>query len=175
MKSLDQISLYDLAGWDDPSIPEVARKFRKALGSFATGVTVVTSLSPKGVPTGLTVNSFSSLSIDPPLILWCLTEESGLVGHFSPGQRFNVNFLSSDQENLALKFAQPGEDRFKDIPSHPDRNAVPLLEGCSGILNCVVEHNYPGGDHVIIVGRVLRFREEKKPPLLFHKGRFKTF
>lgn len=175
MSKKDHISLYDLADWDDPSIPEVARKFRNALGSFATGVTVVTSLSPQGVATGLTVNSFSSLSLDPPLILWCLTDESGLVEHFTPGQKFNVNFLSSGQEALALKFARPGEDRFKDITSHPDRNAVPLLEGCSGILNCVVENTYPGGDHVIIVGRVLRFREEKKPPLLFHKGGFKTF
>ena len=85
------------------------------------------------------------------------------------------NFLSKDQEDLAIKFARPGEDRFKDIPSHPDRNAVPLLEGCSGILNCVVESTYPGGDHIIIVGRVLRFREEKNPPLLFHKGKFKSF
>lgn len=175
LKNPEHITLYDLEDSDSAGLPEVARKLRDALGGFTTGVTIVTSLAPGGHWAGLTVNSFSSLSLDPPLILWCLTLESGLVNSFKPGEKFNLNILGEDQEELALKFARPSQDRFEDVAAHPDRDGVPLLENCSGILNCVVEKTYPGGDHIIIVAKVVRYRETDKPPLLFHKGRFKTF
>jgi len=175
VNKLEHITLYDLEDAETAGLPEVTRKLRNALGGFATGVTVVTALAPGGHRAGLTVNSFSSLSLDPPLILWCLTLDSGLVDVFRPGRKFNVNILSRDQEDLALKFARPSEDRFEDVAVHPDRDGVPLLEGCTGILNCVVENTCPGGDHIIIVARVARYRETDKAPLLFHKGRFKTF
>jgi len=171
----EHITLYDLEDAETAGLSKVARKLRNALGGFATGVTVVTALAPGGRKAGLTVNSFSSLSLDPPLVLWCLALESGLVEVFKAGCKFNVNILSRDQEDMALKFARPSEDRFEDVAFHPDCDGVPLLEDCSGILNCVVENIYPGGDHVIIVARVARYRETDKAPLLFHKGRFKRF
>jgi len=171
----EHITLYDLEDADVAGLPKVTRKLRDALGGFATGVAIVTSLAPDGGWAGLTVNSFSSLSLDPPLVLWCLTLESGLVDHFKPGAKFNVNILGKDQEDLALKFAKPSQDRFDSVAAHPDRDGVPLLENCTGILNCVVENTHPGGDHVIIVAKVARYRQTDIPPLLFHKGGFKTF
>ncbi len=175
MNKPEHITLYDLEDADSAGLPEVTRKLRKALGGFATGVAIVTSLAPGDHWAGLTVNSFSSLSLDPPLILWCLTLESGLADYFKPGEKFNINILSKDQEDLALKFARPSQDRFEGVAAHPDRDGVPLLENCSGILNCVVENTHPGGDHIIIVAKVVRYRETDKLPLLFHKGGFKTF
>ena len=175
MRTPEHITLYDLEDASDAGLPKVIRKLRDALGEFATGVTVVTTLTPEGHQVGLTVNSFSSLSLDPPMILWCLTLESGLVELFKPGRKFNVNILSENQEDIALKFAQPGEDRLQGVGVHLDRDGVPLLEKTSGTLNCQVRETYPGGDHIIIVAKVVRYRETDKPPLLFHKGSFKTF
>lgn len=175
MRTPEHITLYDIEDASDAGLPKVIRKLRDALGEFATGVTVVTSLTPDGHLVGLTVNSFSSLSLDPPLILWCLTLDSGLVDLFKPGQKFNVNILSKNQEEIALKFARPGEDRFQGVGIHHDRDGVPLLEDTSGTLNCQVSETYPGGDHIIIVAKVVRYRETDKLPLLFHKGSFKTF
>lgn len=159
----------------DPGAEERARWFRDAMGCFATGVGVVTTLGPKGERIGLTVNSFASLSLDPPLILWCLSLDSGLVKHFQKGRRFNIVFLSAAQEALARKFARPGEERYKGLEAPASEDRVPLLHDAAGALECSVEAAHDGGDHVILIGRVLRYAIGGAEPLLFHKGRFRTF
>ena len=157
------------------TVSSEARLFRDALGGFATGVAVVTTLGPIGERIGLTINSFSSLSIDPPLIIWNLSNDSGLVEHFQPNRRFNIVFLSDTQEEFALKFAQPGEERYKGLEAPASEDGVPLLFGSAGAIECRVEGTHVGGDHLILIGRVLRFALNDRAPLLFHRGHFRHF
>jgi 4-hydroxyphenylacetate 3-hydroxylase, reductase component len=153
----------------------MTRAFRDALGCFATGVTVVTTATPAGQKIGLTVNSFSSVSLTPPLILWCLSRDSGLVKHFRKGTPFAVNFLAKGQRDLAVHFSRPGQNRFDGIASRKGGNGAPLLPGTAGGLECTTERVFEGGDHVIILGRVHRHTSGKAPPLVFHRGRFHAF
>ena len=155
--------------------PQSVRQLRDALSCFATGVVVVTTLGPSGERIGVTINSFSSLSLSPPLILWCLSLDSGLVDHFEKGQRFNIIFLSSGQRGLGEKFSRPGEERFEGLKAPASDDGVPLLFDAAGALECVVEETHSGGDHIILVGGILRFGLTNKAPLLFHRGQFKTF
>lgn len=150
------------------------RRFRDALACFATGVAVVTTRAG-GEDIGITVNSFASVSLEPPLVLWCLSLDSGLVKHFRKGTPFAVNFLSRAQRDLAVQFARPGENRFEGVPARAGKNGAPLLPGAAGALECATVSVHSGGDHVIILGRVQRFETGKAPPLLFHRGRFRTF
>ena len=150
------------------------RALRDALGCFATGVGIVTTATPDGHKMGLTVNSFSSLSLDPPLILWSLSLASGLSDHFEEGCPFVVNFLHDGQEDLALKFATALEDRFKSLEMRDGAGGAPIFIDNAGHLECVTEGVFPGGDHLIIIGRVLAFESGTKPPLVFHKGIFRT-
>ena len=155
---------------------EAARRaFRDTLGHFATGVTCMTTLSPSGGPVGITVSSFNSLSLDPPLILWSITNIAATFAGFQVGDPFAVNVLSSDQENLATKFAQAGGDKFAGVDLHVGLNGVPLIAGCVVYFECTVEARYSGGDHDIIVGRVRRIFNIGKTPLLFHGGALRTF
>jgi flavin reductase (DIM6/NTAB) family NADH-FMN oxidoreductase RutF len=163
----------------DPSRSEAAqRRFRDALGRFCTGVTAITTLAPgTNAWIGITVSSFNSLSLDPPLILWSLARESLSFASFQAGSPFAVNVFAADQEPLALQFAQPvmqraGVAKFKDVPVHIGLDGVPLIQGCVVYFECLTEARYPGGDHEIIVGRVRRIFNVGKPPLLFHVGAF---
>lgn len=160
----------------DPGTSDAARRaFRDTLGHFATGVTCMTSRSENGDPVGITVSSFNSLSLDPPLILWSIANTSASFGCFQVGQPFAVNVLSEEQESLARNFARAGGDKFAGVPLHAGLDGVPLLAGCVVYFECEVVARYPGGDHDIIVGRVRRIFNIGKKPLLFHVGALRTF
>lgn len=149
------------------------RALRDALGCFATGVGVVTTATEGGHQMGLTINSFSSLSLDPPLILWSLSLDSGLTDHFKIGCPFVINFLTEGQKDLAEKFATALEDRFKSIELREGEGGAPVFNENAGHIECRTEAVHPGGDHVIIVGRVTAFEVGDGAPLIFHKGKFK--
>ncbi len=149
---------------------EAQRNFRDALGQFATGVTVMTGLSSAGVRFGITVTSFNSLSLEPPLILWSLGREGGSFACFQPGAAFAVNVLAADQKGLAQTFAKVGVPKFDRVETHSGLDGVPLLGGAVAYFECLVSARHPGGDHDIIVGQVRRLFNSGRSPLLFHRG-----
>lgn len=146
---------------------------RKLMGCFVTGVAVITTKSQDG-PYGLTINSLTSLSLNPPLILFCL--DKGVGGHdlFRKGEYFGVNILSLEQEEVSRIFAKKGvSDRFLFVPWEEGPYEVPLLHGCIVNMLCQVEALFPGGDHTIVIGKVLEGRQgEGKKPLVFFQGTY---
>lgn len=146
--------------------------FRQALGSFTTGVTIITATAPDGTPVGLTANSFNSVSLDPPLVLWSLAKTSLSVDAFNETEHWNVHVLSQHQQDLSNIFASRGEDKFKDIPLDESVNTAPLIPDCSARFQCrnVVTHD--GGDHLIFIGEVLAFDQKALPPLVFQQGQY---
>ncbi len=150
------------------------RSLRDALGSFATGITVVTARAADGQPVGVTVNSFASVSLDPPLVLWSLGMASPSLPAFESCSHFAVNVLAADQTEFSQRFAQSQGDRFATVDWQTGAGGTPLLPGCCAWFECRNEMRYPGGDHLILVGCVENFRREDKPPLIFHGGRYRT-
>ena len=148
------------------------KSFRKALGSFTTGVTVVTTRGADGRDTGLTANSFNSVSLDPPLVLWSLDRISSSAAAFMTAEHFAVHILASDQENLSNQFARSGVDRFAGLAPARGLGDVPLIDGCSARFECRALYRYEGGDHVIFVGEVLSFESFSRSPLVFHGGNY---
>lgn len=148
--------------------------FRKALGNFASGVTVVTTLAPDtGARLGVTVSAFCSLSLDPPLVLFCLGNRTTHLDAFRTCGRFAVNVLASDQADLSNRFAGKAEDKFAGIDT--GESGVPLLPGCVATLDCTLVDVRDGGDHVILVGQVERSAvDETKQPLLYCRGKYGT-
>ena len=150
-------------------------EFRTALGMFATGVTIVTARSQDGGVIGLTANSFNSVSLDPPLVLWSLARAAATMAAFRNGSHYAINVLAADQKALAERFAVRGADRFKDVGYGEGIGGAPLLDGAAATFECFNRSRYEEGDHVIFVGEVERcsFRPGASP-LLFHGGRFYT-
>ncbi|HEX4597310.1 MAG TPA: flavin reductase family protein, partial [Burkholderiaceae bacterium] len=144
-----------------------ARGFRNALGTFTTGVTIVTTRDAVGHDVGLTVNSFNSVSLDPPLVLWSLARSSGSLAAFVGAEYFAVHILGARQEALSNRFAQRGADKFGDLVLARGRGGVPLLDGCAARLECRTAYRYEGGDHEIFVGEVLSFEHFDQSPLVF--------
>jgi len=144
--------------------------FRKALGSFTTGVTVITTKDANGKLCGLTANSFNSVSLEPPLVLWSIGKSSSNYQAFINAEFWNVHILATDQETVANNFARKGGDKFLDIDFAEGTNGAPVVGGCTAVMECQLEHQYEGGDHVILVGRVLRFDVSSKEPLVFSRG-----
>ena len=150
-----------------------SQEFRKALGHFATGVTIVTGLSEEGQPVGVTVNAFCSVSLDPPLVLICLAKTTGCLGAFSKGDRFVVNILGEDQERLSIQFAGPQEHKFKDSAYDTWDSGCPVLPGCLANLECSRIEVHEAGDHFIVVGRVDRIEHANGGrPLLFYRSAY---
>lgn len=147
-------------------------EYRRALGCFATGVAVVTALGPDEEKIGITVNSFNSVSLDPPLVLWSVGEESLSYQAFVDAEYFAVNVLATQQREVCSRFASSGENKFLDLVCDEGIEGVPLLPEFSAVFECQTEHRYDGGDHKIIVGRVLRFEDRKTDPLIFYRGHF---
>ena len=147
-------------------------EYRRVLGRFATGVTIMTARAPGGIQVGVTANSFNTVSLDPPLILWSLALRAPSLPVFRSQEHFAVNILAADQRDLALRFARPSDDKFAGVPVRSGIGGVPLIEGAMAHVECQVAHLYPGGDHEIIVGRVLRMEGSDLPPLIFHCGKF---
>jgi flavin reductase (DIM6/NTAB) family NADH-FMN oxidoreductase RutF len=143
--------------------------FRRALGCFPTGVAVVTANS-NGRPVGLTVNSFSSVSLDPPLVLWSLRSDSPSRDAIVAANHFVVNVLSREQGPIALRFARPAEDKFAGLQSVLNRWGAPCLSDCSARFECEIEQVHEAGDHVIFIGRVTEFQTMGLKPLIFSEG-----
>lgn len=150
------------------------RALRDALGTFATGVTVVTALDADGRAVGLTVNSFNTVSLDPPLILWSLSLASPNLEAFRRASHFTVNVLAADQQAVSERFAQRGADKFADLDWRSGLGGAPLLPGCCATLECRNDAQHAGGDHLIFIGRVERFARREAAPLLFHGGRYRA-
>ncbi|MEM9791391.1 MAG: flavin reductase family protein [Pseudomonadota bacterium] len=144
------------------------RQYRDAMGCFPTGVTVVTTLTARG-PLGITANSFTSVSLDPPLVLWSPARQSSRFPAFEAASHFAIHILAADQRSLADRFARYGED-FAGLTHRPGLGDTPLLEGCAARLECAHSAGHDGGDHLIVVGEVQRLTHSNKPPLLFHRG-----
>ncbi len=149
------------------------RDFRRALGCFATGVTVLSTLDAEGHARGMTISSFNSVSLDPPLILWSLALDSPSLPTFRDASHYAVNVLAADQQALSNRFASRLSDRFEGVDTRSGLSGTPLLEGCCAWFECRHEAIYPGGDHLIFVGRVERFAAQPGlAPLLFHAGAY---
>lgn len=144
------------------------------LGHFATGVTVLTVVTPDGRPLGMTANSLASVSLHPPLISVCVDREAELHPVILQVSEFVVNILSGDQETLARRFADKHEDRFEGIGYQLSPDGLILLEGTLGHLECHREDQYPAGDHTIVVGRVVGGTTAHGRPLLYYRGGYAT-
>lgn len=149
-----------------------ARRFRTALGAFATGVTIVTTRDGEARDVGLTANSFNSVSLDPPMVLWSLARNSRSLPAFVEASHFAVHVLAADQEELSLKFARRGVDKFSGLDLERGAGQVPLLRGCSARFQCRTAFHHEAGDHVIFLGEVAAFDHSDLPELLFHRGRY---
>ena len=148
------------------------RELRNVLGCFATGVAVVTSVGDEGKPVGMTINSFSSVSLDPPLILWSIGLESPSRGAYQRHSAFAINIMCSESKDLSLHFARPSEDKFADVDWSEGHEGVPVLGGALASLECAVEDRIISGDHEIYIGRVMKLNQRDGDPLLFHRGKF---
>ena len=149
-----------------------ATEFRRALGSFATGVTIITTLDADGNKVGLTANSFNSVSLSPPLVLWSLAETSASLPAFRAATHWAVHVLAADQEPLSSRFAKRGVDKFAGLELDTGPDGIPLLRGCTARFECRTAFQYEGGDHVILVGQVLKFERAESAPLVYHSGRY---
>ena len=142
---------------------------------FATGVTIVTAHTPAGALIGLTANSFNSVSLNPPLVLWSLAQAASSMAALSAGSHYAINILAADQKPLAERFASRQEDRWKDVLYTVGTSGAPLLTGAAATFECFNRSRYEEGDHVIFVGEVERCTHRAgAAPLLFHGGRFYT-
>ncbi|HEX5258204.1 MAG TPA: flavin reductase family protein [Sphingomicrobium sp.] len=151
-----------------------ARTLRDALGCFATGVTVVTCLKPDGAPAGLTVNSFTSVSLDPPLLLVCVRKEASSAGALIGAAQFAVNVLQTGQQPASIRFAASSEDRFGTTRWSCGESGAPILEQSLGVFECERFAVHDGGDHHILVGRVVKASfDAGLDPLLFFRGRYR--
>ena len=156
----------------DEDNPDHGRRFRSALGAFATGVTIVTTRDAEGRDVGLTANSFNSVSLTPPMVLWSLAKSALSLPAFLAATHFAVHVLASDQEELSLRFAARGSNKFAGLDLERGPAQVPLLRGCSARFQCSTAFRHEGGDHVIFVGAVEAFDHSDRPPLIFHGGRY---
>ncbi len=149
------------------------RTFRDALGLFVTGVTVITARNEDGMPFGVTANSFNSVSMDPPLILWSLSRASRNLAAFQKARHFCVHILREDQSTLSRRFATSDVDKFEGVEFEPGEGGVPILPGSAARLECRTYAQHDGGDHVIFLGEVIRIAADHDArPLLFHGGRY---
>lgn len=146
--------------------------FRNALGTFTTGVTVITARGTDGNPVGVTANSFNSVSLDPPLVLWSLAKTAGSLPVFEQAEYFAVHILSNEQQDLSNRFAGRGEDKFKDLDVPNGLGNTPLLSGCCARMQCKTAYRYEGGDHIIFVGEVVDLEHSDATPLVFQAGKY---
>ena len=152
------------------------RDFRSALGCFATGVCLVTTLAPDGRRVGLTANSFSSVSLDPPMVLWSLARTASSAPVFRDAEHFALNVLGADDYALSSHFARSGADKFTAFDERftSGLGGAPVLQGAVATFECHSRHRYYGGDHIIVIGVVERYAHSDLKPLLFHRGAYAT-
>jgi flavin reductase (DIM6/NTAB) family NADH-FMN oxidoreductase RutF len=157
------------------SSPIDPRDFRNALGAYATGVTIITAAAPDGKPYGLTCNSFASVSLNPPLVLWSLVVFSQSMSVFQNASHFAVNVLGASQQALANKFAKSSDDKFAGVEWRPGLGNAPILADSVANFQCRAANRYYGGDHVIFLGAVEAYSYNRQEPLLFARGSYGRF
>ena len=157
---------------DHPNPSFDPKDFRNALGMFATGVTIVTARADDGSPIGITANSFNSVSLQPPMVLWSLAKSARSLSIFSKSKHWNVHVLSNDQDALSNRFARAGEDKFAGLELDACVSGAPLIPGCSARFQCRTAFQYDGGDHIIFVGEVINYDSSALPPLLYVTGNY---
>ncbi len=145
--------------------------FKRAAGAFPTGVAVVTAVASDGTRVGLTVNSFTSVSLDPPLVLVCVDRRAASLAVIEGSRRFGISILAKSQRTLALRFAKPAEDKFAGLPWRVGLLGVPLLDGAVAHVECILAQKLDGGDHDIVLGHVQRAQSYPGDPLVFHRSR----
>jgi len=151
------------------------KTFRDICGSFATGVTVVTGRLDDGSPIGVTVNSFSSVSLDPPLVLFCLDKKALSFDAFSMVKYFAFNILSEEQKEYSNKFSTQSPNKFEGVDYSESTNGVPLLKDCLGLVECQMHAVHEGGDHQIIVGKVINITAgEAERPLIYYQSKYRS-
>lgn len=151
------------------------RSLRDAFGQFATGVTVVTTNTDSGEPVGITANSFASVSLEPPLVSWCVDKSSTRFEEFAKAQFFSISVLTDAQQELSNLFAMRSWDSsaFDDADWYKGLNDIPQLKEVSARFHCETAHIYEGGDHIIVVGAVLDYECEASEPLVFFQGQYR--
>jgi flavin reductase (DIM6/NTAB) family NADH-FMN oxidoreductase RutF len=149
------------------------RELRRALGQFATGVTIVTTCTEDGHRVGVTANSFTSLSIDPPLVLWCISTTAPSLPAFQAASHFAINVLCANQHYLSRQFATPAEDKFAGVEYSEGPSGVPVLDGVLAHFVCRNIRQIEAGDHYIMIGEIERFKTREDEPLVFHSGAYR--
>lgn len=166
----------DFAKWSIATRPAAfsADDFRRALSKYATGVAIVTTVDAEHRPFGLVVNSFTSVSMEPPLVLWCLRRASSLFGKFEPAPTFGINVLAAHQADLAGRFSAKTEDRFAGVAYDSGVLGCPILPGAAATLECHTVAQYLAGDHLIFIGEVRSCSHSGAAPLIFHSKNYWT-
>ncbi len=142
-------------------------RFRRACSLWATGIAILTTTDPAGVPHGMTANSFTSVSLSPPLVLFCLDERAALLPHMAPGVQVAVNILAEEQAELSSRFARKSEDRFENLSWQPGSLGAPVLAGALAVFECSLTQVIPAGDHRIVVAHVHSVEWREGRPLLY--------
>jgi flavin reductase (DIM6/NTAB) family NADH-FMN oxidoreductase RutF len=151
-----------------------AKDFRNALGCFTTGVTIITAIGARGQKLGITANSFSSVSLDPPLVLFSLDRRALSLSDFLSTGHFAVNVLSASQATLSRQFAQAQVDKWAGVEWDTWDYDCPILKGCHAVFECAIAYTYTGGDHVIFVGQVEKYVvDQDQLPLLYYRGKYR--
>ena len=145
--------------------------FRQTLGCFPTGVTIVTAMTQTGAPVGVTISSFNSVSMDPPLVLWSLARNAASLPVFHASDGFAINVLSAEQADLPRVFSSPVAERFDAVDWSTGSCGHPVLEHATAVIECTTYARYDGGDHEIFLGQVLTHRSTNRTPLVFGKGK----
>ena len=150
-------------------------ELRRVMGHFATGVTIITTVSDRGVLHGLTANAFTSVSLIPPLLLVCVDKKADSYPCFEQSKAFTVNILADNQEELSRKFAVSGApDKFEGISYKIGANKAPIIDGTLGYIECKIAESYEGGDHTIYLGEILQAETREGRPLLFYRGGYRS-
>ena len=156
-----------------PQAAVAQRHFRDALAQFATGVTIITASAARGF-VGFTANSFNSVSLQPPLVIWSLARRSRSLAIFEGVEQYAVNVLAHDQIGLARRFSRPHTDRFAGVAFRLGASNAPLIEGCAAWLECRHHALHPAGDHMLFIGEVISTAHRPLPPLVWHSGRYRV-
>ncbi|MGD0772108.1 MAG: flavin reductase family protein [Candidatus Solibacter sp.] len=156
-----------------PRAAVTGAEFRRACGRFATGVAIASVADSEGTPHGLTVSSFTSVSMDPPLVLICLGHAVSAIHHFRAASHFGINILAAEQRALSERFARKGHDRFDGLAWNAGENGVPLLSGVLAAIECAIHRIVPMGDHDIVVGEMVRAQVHEGEPLIHFSGGYR--
>jgi flavin reductase (DIM6/NTAB) family NADH-FMN oxidoreductase RutF len=156
-------------------MPIDKNELRRIMGHFATGVTVITTISQNGTPYGLTANAFMSVSLEPPLLLISVDKKAESYPYFEQTRQFTVNILRDDQEGLSRRFAVSGGNKFEGVAYHRGANDVPILDDTLAHVECRLYAAHDGGDHTLYLGEILEAETREGRPLLFYRGGYRAF